>query len=162
MGNLLTKNELLHEMLQLLVRSHGKAAVLSALENLDRVPELRRRTKRRGKASEEPDALKFVERMLPLPNGDLLRHFADDYDRGLALPKSSDIRRFLVDHRVKPEDLKGRNQAFRRIFPVLRTMSEKGLLRLIDRARFSGPAQLDEISDAIKGTGNEIRRLRLD
>ena len=162
MSKLLTKDEILHETLSMLVRGYGKAAVVSALEDLDRASGVTRKRSKGKREAEEPDAVKFVDSQMPFPHGDLIRRFAQDYDRGNALPRRSDIRRFLLDHRIEPDELRSRNQAFRKMLPLLRGMSEKGLVRLINRARFSGPAQLDEISDAIKGTGSELRRLQLD
>jgi hypothetical protein len=158
----MNKDEILNGILRTLIRGWGEATVRAAIEHVSHDPTGtpdRARAKKVRRESEQPDALKFVEGMLPLANQELLLRFAQEYDREQALPKLADIRRFLAAHHVRRVDIKTRNQAFRYVFPLLRGMSEKGLLRVIDRSRSSGPAQLDEISDAIKYSGSDMRRM---
>lgn len=160
MANLLTKDEILHETLQTLVRGYGRAAVSHALENLTHAPAFKEspRGKRVQVENEKPEAVDYVDSMMPFPNSDLIRRFAEEYDRGAALPKSADIKRFFIENRIAADSPKSRNQAFRQILPVLRRMSDKGLLRLLSRSQYSGPAKLDEISEAIRGAGSDLRR----
>jgi hypothetical protein len=156
----LSRDAILKQVLTVLVEGWGRAAVNRALNELDgdrssrAKPNARSRTVDRRSAG----AVALVERShVQLHKRELLLRFAADFDDNRALPRLSDIRAFLAAHNVPVRELKERDQAFRRIFPILEKMSEKGLLRVISRAHHSGPAQLDDISNAIKGSGEVIR-----
>jgi len=96
---------------------------------------------------------------LPMPaqKKNLLLHLAERFDEGSAFPKVADVRSFLMSHHHDSKELKGRSQAFKRMLPVLSNMSEKGLEKVISRSYHSGPAELEAISDAIRGAGEHLR-----
>jgi hypothetical protein len=87
----------------------------------------------------------------------LLLQLAERYDEGSAFPKIADVRAFLMSHHHDAKGLNGRSQAFRRMLPVLSGMSEKGLEKVISRSHYSGPAELEPISNAIRGAGEDLR-----
>jgi hypothetical protein len=54
--------------------------------------------------------------------------------------------------------IKDRLDGFRRLLPPLSQLPSDKLKRLASSGRHSGPAQLGPLSDAIKSTGEAIRR----
>ena len=160
MSNKLNRDEILREILSTLIRGWGSKAVY---DNLDEVVGKARSEgdagKRSSKASPlEPKAVKRVEKLkIPEERKDLMLKFARDYEAGSAFPKLSDVKTFLASHHCDVQDVRSRDQAFRRMLPIIEGMSEKGLLKLMSRSHHSGPAQLGSLSDAIKDTGQNWR-----
>jgi hypothetical protein len=87
----------------------------------------------------------------------LLQALAVRYDEGSAFPTLGDARAFLLSHHRGAKDIKSRSQAFKLMLPLLAQMSEKGLEKVISRSHHSGPADLDAISKAIRGAGEDMR-----
>lgn len=159
MTSKLNREEILRDLLRTLVSGWGHKAVADALEELSGKPT---GSRSKGRSSETPKeemkALQIAERLqLPDSKKDLIILFAKDFDDGKAFPRMSDIRAFLISHHQNSKEIRNREQAFRRMIPVLERMSEKGLSKVIARSQHSGPAGLDLISDAIKGAGENLR-----
>lgn len=159
MTSKLNRDEILRDLLRTLVSGWGHKAVADALEGITGKPTGTRSKGRSSESSkEEMKALQIAERLqLPDSKKDLIIIFAKDFDVGKALPRMSDIRAFLISHHQNAKELRSREQAFRRMLPILERMSEKGLSKVIARSQHSGPAGLDLISDAIKGAGENLR-----
>lgn len=155
----LNRDAILREMLVTLVKGWGPKAVYETLDEVVGASLEKSNSHQSPKASEsEPSALHLVE---DLPLGgerkELLIKFARDFDAGAAFPKLADIRAFLASHHHVPKDLRSRIQGFRKMVPLLTEMSEKGLAKVISRSQYSGPADLEAISDAIRGAGENLR-----
>lgn len=159
MTSKLNRDQILRGILTSLVNGWGYRAVLTALHNLEKpaangisspIPR-----------SPENDQLTAVQIIEQLEASDdrkrMMINLARDFDSGIAFPKLSDVRSFLVSHHRNPKDVKTRSQAFRRLMPIISGMSEKGLEKLISRSQHSGPAELDAISKAIRGAGEDLR-----
>lgn len=154
----LNRDAILREMLTTLVKGWGRKAVYDALNEILGAPDTINNRPAANYSHSEPRAVKLIEE-LPL-SGDrkaLLLQLARNFDGGTAFPKMSDVRAFLASHHQNSKDLKSRDQAFRKMVPLLAKMSEKGLMRVISRSQHSGPAELGSISDAIKGAGENLR-----
>ncbi|SFG38182.1 hypothetical protein SAMN05518801_1213 [Novosphingobium sp. CF614] len=155
----LNRDEILRGLLQTLVDGWGKGAILEALEALDTATPGDKH--RRDKHSVE-DRFRGVEALvaemeMSPEHRRLMTDLARRFDDGRAFPRIGDVRGFLLSHQQNATDLKGRTQGFRRMLPILTRMSPKGLERLIARSHHSGPADLGEISDAIRGAGEDLR-----
>jgi hypothetical protein len=160
----LNRDEILRDILRTLVDGWGKGAVQAALDALDAAPsgDKRRRTERAAEDAARGAEALVAEIALPLEHRQLMVDLAKRFDDGSAFPKLSDVRSFLLSHQQNATDLKSRVQGFKRMLPILSRMSPKGLERLIARSHHSGPADLGEISDAIRGAGEDLRGKPLD
>lgn len=159
----INKDKILEEILLTLVAGWGKSKVQATLDQLSsrsKSSQPERSVRKKGSTEEVPDAVSYVEELDFVENRSILLRFAEAFDNKRAFPTSTDIRQFLLSQNVYVKEVKSRNQAFRRILPVLQGMSSKGLLKALDRAQYSGPTRLDEISDAIKSAGQLTRRDR--
>jgi len=155
----LSRDSILREMLNTLVKGWGPKAVYEALDEVVGSSVAKSSSHQSSRvADSEPNAVQLVEN-LPIfgERKVLLIQFARDFDTGAAFPKIADIRAFLASHHRTSKDLRSRDQAFRRMIPLLAEMSEKGLMKVISRSQHSGPAELEAISDAIKGAGENLR-----
>lgn len=152
----LNRDEILHDILRTLVGGWGKGAVLAALDTAPRDG-----TRNRGEDTAEDLAggakALVAEIGLPSEHRQLMLDLAKRFDDGSAFPKVGDVRSFLLSHQQNATDIKSRTQGFKRMLPILSRMSPKGLERLIARSHHSGPADLGEISDAIRGAGEDLR-----
>lgn len=160
MSGKLTRDEILREMLETLVKGWGRKAVCDALDELVGPTKPKGATGKQSVqvAQSEIKAVQLVQDMrIPEERKQLILQFAKDYDAGTAFPRKSDVKTFLASHNQSPKELRSRNQAFSKMIPILKRMSEKGLLTLISRSRHSGPAELGSISDAIKYAGENLR-----
>ena len=159
MAGKLSRDGVLRGILQTLVSGWGYNAVLASLQNLDTPIDRKRSSPRaHGKAIHEASAVRYVEDMDVSANQKgLLFALAESYDEGSAFPKLTDVRTFLMSHQQDAKDLKSRPQAFKRMLPILLKMSDKGLEKVLSRSRHSGPAELEPISNAIRGAGEELR-----
>jgi hypothetical protein len=155
----LNRDEILCGLLQTLVDGWGYNAVRDSLHDLKTPLNNKRATSGTlEKTGEEGAAVRFVEEMaVPPERKRLLLDLATRFDDGSAFPKLSDVRAFLISHQHNARELKGRSQAFKRMLLVLAGMSEKGLEKVISRSHHSGPAELEAISNAIRGAGEDLR-----
>lgn len=155
----LNRDEILHDILRTLVGGWGKGAVLAALEALDTAPRDGNRNRGEDTAEDLAGGAKALvaEIELPSEHRQLMLDLAKRFDDGSAFPKVGDVRSFLLSHQKNATDIKSRTQGFKRMLPILSRMSPKGLERLIARSHHSGPADLGEISDAIRGAGEDLR-----
>lgn len=155
----LNRDQILRGILRTLVDGWGYDAVKTTLETIDTdTATTREAAAADRKASLKTTAAAQIEE-LQLPPGRrlLLKTLALSYDEGTAFPKLSDARAFLISHQRDAKEVKSRSQAFKRMLPILNQMSEKGLEKVISRSHHSGPAELDPISKAIRGAGEELR-----
>ncbi|ASP73876.1 hypothetical protein CDO28_20230 (plasmid) [Sinorhizobium meliloti] len=155
----LSRDAILREMLVTLVKGWGPKAVYEALDEVVGNGSEKPSGPQSLKTSEhEPTAVQLIEALsLVGERRELLIRFAQDFDAGSAFPKLGDIRAFLASHHRVAKDLRSRGQGFRKMVPLLVEMSEKGLAKVISRSQYSGPADLEAISDAIKGAGENLR-----
>lgn len=162
MNTKLNRDEILKEILQTLVRGWGHAAVLASLHEI-RSPLADRKSTRSYKENKKADkaaAQIVADASLPAEKKHLLLQLAERFDEGSAFPRITDVRSFLITHDRNSNDIKDRSQAFKRMLPVLSGMSEKGLEKVISRSHHSGPAELEAISNAIRGAGEDLRGVR--
>ena len=155
----LNRDEILRDILKTLVDGWGKGAVLAALEALDTAPTNGDFNRGEGAAEDIARAAEklVAEIELPSEHRQLMVDLARRFDDGGAFPKLGDVRSFLLSHQQNATGLKSRIQGFKRMLPILSRMSPKGLELLIARSHHSGPADLGEISDAIRGAGKDLR-----
>lgn len=154
-----TRAEILQRLLQTLVDGWGYDAVADVLKNIEASSSAQDNEPERKKTEKiEASVVQMVVDMsLPHEKKSLLLELAERFDQGSAFPKIADVRSFLIAHRQDPRELKSRAQAFKRMLPVLDRMSEKGLQKVISRSHYSGPAELEAISEAIRGAGEDLR-----
>ncbi|MGO4835568.1 hypothetical protein AB4144_25290, partial [Rhizobiaceae sp. 2RAB30] len=150
MSTKLNRDAILREMLSTLVKGWGRNAVYDALDELIRATKSEASVDRQTTevAKIEPRAVQLVED-LPIA-GDrklLMLQLARAFDAGTAFPRITDVRAFLASHHQSAKELRSRDEAFRRMIPLLQRMSEKGLLTVMSRSHHSGPAELGSISD---------------
>lgn len=162
MSTKLTKSQLLQALVNTLLQGWTKSEVLEAVENYGSDRSLRVSASASPSASkervEEPRAKLMIEDLqLHGSRKVSLVKIANAFDDGRVLSQQSDIKRFLEQRNINAKGISSRNQAFRRMIPALLKMSEKGLQRLLTEANFSGPAELSDISKAIRSTGAERR-----
>ena len=160
MSGKLNREQILHEMLDTLVKGWGLRAVQDALANLNTATASENAKSGQPSSSAERES-KAVELVLGLTlPGDrktLLVEIAKAFDSGFAFPRNSDVKSFLSAHNNPAREIRSRDHAFRLMIPILERMSEKGLARVLSSSRHSGPAELGSISEAIKDTGNDLR-----
>lgn len=161
MAGKLTKSEILKELIETLLKGWPKSEIFAAIENASG-SEVNRGNAKQGseaQAAEEPRATIFIDQLrLPIERKEALLNVAKAFDAGHLLPTQGDIKRFLEQRSISAKDIKGRNQAFRRMMPVLVRMSDKGVQKLLTQAHLSGPAELSDISEAIKSSGSSLRK----
>lgn len=155
----LNRDEILRGLLQTLVDGWGKSAVQAAFETLESPAQGDKRKRSETPADNNARGAEALVAGMDLSpeHRTLLSDLARRFDEGRAFPTLGDIRSFLLSHQQSATDLKSRVQAFKRMLPILSRMSPKGLERLIARSHHSGPADLGEISDAIRGAGEDLR-----
>ena len=114
---------------------------------------------REGNRSKKPTAVEQVTR-LSTPDGEhqTLLAIAAKFDRKEFLPSVGDIREFLAMMGADSGGMKDRLDGFRRLLPPLSQLPPDKLRRLASSTTYSGPAQLGPLSDAIRSTGEAIRR----
>jgi hypothetical protein len=83
---------------------------------------------------------------------------AAKFDRKEFLPSVVDIREFLAMMGEESGGIKDRADGFRRLLPSFSQLLPDKLEHLVNSARYSGPARLGPLSDAIRSTGEAIRR----
>jgi len=155
----LTRKVILRDLLNTLVNGWGRKAVIEALEDIVG-PTSSARTGRSSvkSVSNEPKAVQLIEKLeLSDTKKELFDQLAREFDAGRAFPKIFDVRAFLFSHLQNAKEVRSRGHGFQKMIPILEGMSEKGLMNLISRSHHSGPAELDPISDAIKGMGEDLR-----
>lgn len=160
MSGKLNKAQILHEMLETLVKGWGLKAVQDALADLSsRTMSENARERQPSPAAERESKAVELALSLTLQEGQrsLLVEIAKAFDNGSAFPKNSDVKSFLAAHNAPAKEIRSRDHAFRLMIPILEKMSEKGLARILSSSRHSGPAELGSISEAIKDTGNDLR-----
>lgn len=158
----LNREMILRGLLQTLVDGYGRKAVESTLAALDGPTDSSERKQPEASHESAPRGAEAMVVALEAPSERkaLLIDLAKRFDEGTAFPKLSDIRSFLSAHQQGAGELKGRTPAFRRMLPILSAMSNKGLEKLISRSHHTGPADLSDISDAIRGAGEHLRGRR--
>lgn len=153
---------LLRELLVPLVRSWGAQAVRDALGEVELQPTSgsggrRKPTKSKRKLSPSELVMKTASSAESRSN---LIELAHQYEAKTFLPRVGDARHFLEMKGRPSDNLKDRDEAFRKILPVLADMPEDQLRELRNSAAHSGPSRLGPLSDAIGSTGADLRRER--
>jgi hypothetical protein len=116
-------------------------------------------TNRKGNRSKKPTAVEQVTRLSLLDGErDTLLAIAAKFDRKEFLPSVGDIREFLAMMGADSGGMKDRLDGFRRLLPPLSQLPPDKLKHLASSTTYSGPAQLGPLSDAIRSTGEAIRR----
>ena len=160
MSSKLNKEQILDQLIATLIAGWGRKGVEDSIVRVagDREGNLFSPKTASVQRSEEPQSYEYARSKDFGPNQMIIEQFAADFDQRSVLPKTSDIQNFLKAHGVRAKEVKSRNHAFRLISGILGKMSQKGVLSAIERARFSGPAKLDEVSEAIGRTASATRR----
>jgi hypothetical protein len=160
MSSKLNREAILREMLATLVRGWGRTAIYDALDEIADVNGTHEKTGSQTARTirSEPKAVDLIEELQIVDERkQLLLQLARAFDARTAFPSTSDLRAFFASHHQNVKEIRSRTHAFRKMIPLLQRMSEKGLLRVISRAQYSGPADLGSISDAIKDAGQNLR-----
>jgi hypothetical protein len=146
------------KLIRTLVEEWGYADVEKALaqvSGVSRDPSMNREASQRKK----PTAVEQVARLsIPDREREALLVIAAKFDRKEFLPSVVDIREFLAMRGEDSGRLKDRLEGFRRLLRSLSQLPSDTLQGLANSARYSGPAQLGPLSDAIRSTGEAIRR----
>jgi hypothetical protein len=109
--------------------------------------------------SKKLTAVEQVARLsIPDRERETLFVIAAKFDRKEFLPSVVDIREFLAMRGDDSSGVKDRLDGFRRLLRSLSQLPSDKLEGLASSTRYSGPAQLGPLSDAIRSTGEEIRR----
>lgn len=158
----LNKEQILHEMLDVLIKGWGLKAVQDGLATLSSKTTSGVRGAKVVEPSsatvKDPKAVMLVlDLTIPEERKALLIEIAEAFDSGSAFQRTSDVRSFLAAHSTPVREIRSRDHAFRLMLPIFERMSEKGLARILSSSRHSGPAELGSISEAIKGTGKDLR-----
>ncbi len=117
---------------------------------------------REANRSKKPTAVEQVTRFsTPDSERETLLAIAAKFDQKEFLPSVRDIREFLMMMGEESGAMKDRFDGFRRLLPSLSQLPPDRLKRLASSARYSGPAQLGPLSDAINSTGEAMRRSKM-
>lgn len=105
-------------------------------------------------------AIDYVNKLEGLSDNEskIIKELASRFDQREFLPGIGDIREFLIMNGRNPRNTKNRSEAFRDIFPILKNISTDNLKNILNSVRYSGPARLGPLSDAIKAAGDALRR----
>ena len=107
----------------------------------------------------KPSAVEQVSRLsIPDRERQSLLVLAKKFDQRSFLPKVIDIREFLAMRGEEHRGVKDRLDGFRVLLRWLSQLPSDKLEEIANSGRYSGPAQLGPLSDAIKSTGEAIRR----
>lgn len=141
----------LQRRLESLLASAGPRASASRRKRAPKSGSGKRRSKRKS-------AAEYVESMdVPEARKRVMRGIAERFDEKQFLPTIADIRYFAQVHGVDAATFRSRDTATPKLFSLLSSMDEDGL-RWIERSgMFSGPADLDSLSDAIREAGTRRR-----
>ncbi len=165
-----SRKVLLMELLRTLVGEWGFEEVHGTLEQLSQVrddghsgllSQERPRPPMSGREvsrSRRPSAAEQVAKVGDLDGRrEALLAIAAKFDQRTFLPNVADIREFLAMMGVESGALKDRSDGFRRLLGPLTRLSPERLKCLASSNKYSGPAQLGPLSDAIRSAGAAIR-----
>jgi hypothetical protein len=109
--------------------------------------------------SRKPTAIQRAARVDAPPNRhEALIAIAAAFDEKKFLPTIGAVKEFLSMNHARPVALKDRLESFRHVLGILAGMPTADLQRILHEKRFSGPARLGPLSDAIRSAGRSIRR----
>jgi hypothetical protein len=156
----ISRENLLSSLLKALVNEWGHTAVRQCLDalsepNATQSSEISGSSKQRSRGkTDKPTAAALAEK-ISVPPGHLrlIATIAERYDRKLFLPTAGDIRYFFEVHGEATPSIKHRSDAFRRVLKVLSTMQEDALRQMIEDEAYSGPSQLQPLSEAMRDVG---------
>jgi hypothetical protein len=158
----------LTKLVRMLVEEWGYDEVQRALAQLSEMgggtaPEERAArqpsSKREGSRSKKLTAVEQVARLsIPDRERETLLGIAAKFDQKEFLPRVVDIREFLAMRGEDSSGVKDRLDGFRRLLRSLSKLPSDKLEGLMSSARYSGPARLGPLSDAIRSTGEALRR----
>lgn len=165
MSSKINKEQILEDILRTLVAGWGRQGVKDALERVGAEPRDGAKVPKPielEQTEEAPQAFEYARSRNFGANQRLIEELAREYDEGKIFARNADIQNFLKSHGYRLRESKSRNQAFRLISSALANMSRKGVMGVIERARYSGPAKLEEVSEAIGQRAQASRRAGRD
>jgi hypothetical protein len=156
-------SKLLTDLMRPILHEWGRAAVLKAVEQLDishaDAPNLLPSGGRPRAASKKLSEIEQVSRLKEPPERlASLMEIAEKYDSRKFLPNLGDVREFLILRGEGRKAITNRSEAFRHLLFAFQEMSFQQLRDLSKSSSFSGPAQLGPLSDAIRASGEALRR----
>lgn len=159
----MTETKYLKDMLCLMVGRHGPEQVNRALREI--VSTHRRKNSNKAKApsknsakakpeKKKTTALEYVAKMeLPSEKRRGLAELARRFEEKNFLPSFRSIREFCRIYEIVEPASKSRVSALPRVFKFIATLETSDIQRILDSGRFSGPARLGPIADAILRNG---------
>jgi hypothetical protein len=151
----------LAKILEMLVEECGFYEVQQTLSGISRTKfsPARQKIPRGKRERRRPTAEEVVQKQIASDGErEIILVIAGKFDRKEFLPSIGDIREFLATRGGRPGGVKDRADGFRRVLSFLSQMSHDKLKELADSSRYAGPAQVGPLSDAIRSTGDAIRR----
>jgi hypothetical protein len=165
-----SRKVLLNSLLCTLVEEWGHREVEAALAQLSHASgrteaQLRlsggfEGTRRKRSAPRLLASEQVARAQLPEAQEVALRELALRFDRKQFLPSVSDVREFLAMMGERPEAMKDRSEAFRRLLKALSGLPPERLERLANSTLHSGPSRLGPLSDAISAAAVSLPRHR--
>lgn len=155
------KTSTLYKLLEVLVQDHGYSQVMINLRLLqpDNVIENTLNSQSRSNKSKKISGVSIVEKMDI--KDDLKRiimlKMAEKFDQKLFLPSMGGVKNFLNSHGHHGPIPKSRDASTKLIFELLNAHSKLDLEILARNETYSGPSELQSLSDAIRTTGAVIR-----
>jgi hypothetical protein len=149
------------KLIRMLVEECGYTQVQKALSEVSGtdVSSEREKVNREASRRKKPTAVELVHKLtIPDREREIILVIAGKFDRKEFLPSIVDIREFLSTRGEEPSGVKDRMDGFRRLLRLLSQLPREKLEGLANSSRYAGPAQLGPLSDAIRTTGEAIRR----
>ena len=103
-------------------------------------------------------AVEYVRTMnIAAARAEVVVRAAREFERRTFLPTLGDVRGFCEVYGIEEPSSKSRVSGIPRIFKFLATMDTTDVEQILNEGRFSGPAELGPIADAIRGKAREMR-----
>jgi hypothetical protein len=156
----MAQQKLLDKLVRVLVLEWGAADVRSAVDRASIEDPTdhrfaRNRSRKKPTAIEQVQAAVIADDQRPK-----FVELARRFDSKQFMPSNYDVREFLIMSGVRPPGMKDRSQAFRQLLQVLVQLPPDKLEALARKTRYSGPAELGPLSDAISNAAGRISRYR--
>jgi hypothetical protein len=165
------QKRLLEDLLRTLIQEWGTEEVLSTLEQLrggrhqsatNKLIFERRSNReftRKSIGSKRPSATQQVAKLNESDERrETLMTIATKYDQKAFLPTTGDVKEFLAMLGAGTSAIKDRSDGFRQLLVSFMHLPSERLRHLANSSNFSGPAQLGPLSDAIRESGDALRR----
>ncbi len=116
-------------------------------------------SKGKKKRTKSKSAIEYVDAMeMPRRRKGKLRELAKKFDEKEFLPRVGDMRDLFYTHGADVSSIGTRSASMPRVFFFLSTLSEERLNAIIDDNSYSGPRQLESLSNAIKRRRKDYER----